>query len=160
MRTWKVIFVPGWRIGERGGGDGEVDSVDSGSFGLACESGCERMVTRGTKEFQLGHVEVSRRASQTLGEGAAMKVELPMWRVASDGVMVGVERVEFVGSVMVDMVRGVVVDGVVPGIWGLKDNNGEVVTSARESVDPGSIRRLSVDLIVIVMGGASIFTSW
>lgn len=107
MRTWKVILVPSWRIGERGEGEGvgEGVSVDSGLLGLACESGCERMVTRGTKEFQLGHVEVLRRVSQTLGEGAAMKVELPMWRIASDAVMVGVERVEFVGSVMVDMVR-------------------------------------------------------
>lgn len=83
MRTWNVIFVPVWRIGEV----------------LSAVSGWERMVTRGTKEFQSGHVDVFVRAAQTRAEGAEMVVELPMWRVALVAAMVGVERVEFVGSV-------------------------------------------------------------
>lgn len=60
--------------------------------------GWERIVTRGTKEFQVGQVEVSVRADQTLEEGAVMNVELPMWREAFSGVMLGVWREALVGS--------------------------------------------------------------
>jgi hypothetical protein len=70
MRTWKIIRVPFWRIGGRG--EEEEDSVP----------GCERMVTRGTKEFQSGHVEVFVRADQVFEDGAEMVVEEPRWRVA------------------------------------------------------------------------------
>jgi hypothetical protein len=87
MRTWKVTFVPFWRIGE----SGAVVSAEAGV------SGCERIVTRGTKEFQLGHVDVSVRTSQTRVEGALMKIELPRWRLEDSGVMVGVGRSVFVG---------------------------------------------------------------
>jgi len=62
-------------------------------------SGCERMVTRGTKEFQSGHVDVFVRAAQICVEGAVVVVELPMWRVALVAGMVGVERVVLLGSV-------------------------------------------------------------
>lgn len=55
-----------WDIGSGG------DVVDVGSFGW------ERIVTWGTKEFQLGQLDVSVRADQTFGDGAVMKVELPM----------------------------------------------------------------------------------
>lgn len=111
MRTWKVNFVPFWRIGDRfvlvdwvvgvdvdaGAGSGaEVDGDGSGV-------GWERMVTRGTKVFQLGQVEVSVRAAQTSWEGAFMKVELPRWRVALSMGMLGVPRVALVGSVKVVM---------------------------------------------------------
>lgn len=47
---------------------------------------------------------MSVRAAQTFGDGAEMKVELPMWRIACSAGMVGVERVAFVGSLRVDMV--------------------------------------------------------
>lgn len=97
MRTWKVIFVPFWRIGDRAGWVGGVD-VDWEGVGW------ERIVTRGTKEFQLGQVEVSVRADQTFGEGAVMKVELPMCMVACSGVMLGVARVALVGSLRGGMV--------------------------------------------------------
>lgn len=56
--------------------------------------------------FQVGQVEVSIRAAQTSVDGAEIKVELPMWRIASLAEMVGVERVAFVGSWRVDMVGG------------------------------------------------------
>ena len=36
------------------------------------ESGCETIVTRGTKEFQFGHVDVFVRTSQTRVDGALM----------------------------------------------------------------------------------------
>lgn len=89
-----VNFVPVWRIGES-----ERDDASGVSDGCGCEaSGWDRIVTRGTKVFQLGQVDVSVRADQTFVEGAAMKVELPMWRVAAAAVMDGVERVELVGS--------------------------------------------------------------
>lgn len=91
-----VNFVPVWRIGESARDDsGGCDCCEEDGCG---ESGCERIVTRGTKVFQLGQVEVSVRADQTFVEGARMKLELPMWRVAFAAVMEGVERVEFVGS--------------------------------------------------------------
>jgi hypothetical protein len=64
MRTWKVIFVPFWRMGE--------------SSVLASVFGWEVIVTRGMNSFQEGQVEVSVRAAQTAVEGAAMKIELPM----------------------------------------------------------------------------------
>lgn len=73
----------------------------------ACElgpSGWARIVTRGTKVFQLGQVEVSMRAAQTFVDGAEMKAELPMWRIAFSTGMVGVERVAFVGSLRLDIV--------------------------------------------------------
>lgn len=57
------------------------------------------MVTRGTKEFQSGHVEVFVRVDQTFEEGAEMVAELPSWRVAEVDGMFGVERVELLGSV-------------------------------------------------------------
>lgn len=60
--------------------------------------GWERIVTRGTKEFQVGQVEVSVNADQTFGEGAFMEVELPMWREAFSRGMLGVARVAFWGS--------------------------------------------------------------
>lgn len=61
------------------------------------------MVTRGTKAFQDGHVEVSVRTSQTRGEGAEIKVELPRWRVAAVASMLGVARLVFSGSVIEDI---------------------------------------------------------
>jgi hypothetical protein len=82
MRTWKVTLVPFCRIGERG---------------AVSVLGWERIVTRGTKEFQLGHVDVSVRTSQTRVEGALIMIELPRWRLAESGVMVGVGRSVFVG---------------------------------------------------------------
>lgn len=54
-------------------------------------SGCSRMVTRGTKVFHLGQVEVSIRAFQTSCKGASMRVALLRWRTASDAEMLGVE---------------------------------------------------------------------
>mgnify|MGYP001658169385 CR=1 FL=1 len=68
------------------------------SLGVVVLDGCERIVTRGTNEFQAGQVEVSVRVLQTLAAGALMRVELPMWRVAAFGVIVGVARVALVGS--------------------------------------------------------------
>jgi hypothetical protein len=72
-----VNFVPFWRIGDRvalvsadwgvdvdagaGVGVGSGAEVDGDGSGV----GWERMVTRGTKLFQVGHVDVSVRASQT-----------------------------------------------------------------------------------------------
>lgn len=111
MRTWKVIFVCFWRSGERVVvvvGSGWVWCCSDGSCGcgLGLLSGCERIVTRGTKVFQLGQVEVSIRAAQTFVDGAEMKVELPMWRIAFLAEMVGVERVAFVGSWRAGMVDG------------------------------------------------------
>lgn len=66
------------------------------------ESGCSRMVARGQKLFHDGQVEVSVRIRQTSVEGASIKIELPMWRTASAAAMLGDERVEFVGSVIVE----------------------------------------------------------
>jgi hypothetical protein len=68
------------------------------SLGVVVLDGCEQIVTRGTNEFQAGQVEVSVRMLQTLAAGALMRVELPMWRVAASGVIVGVARVALVGS--------------------------------------------------------------
>lgn len=114
IRTCKVNFVPFWRIGDRVvfvfvGWEVGVD-VDAG-VGSSAEVvgdgsgvGWERMVTRGTKVFQLGQVEVFVRAAQTSWDGAVMKVELPMWRVAFSMGMLGVARVALVGSVRVVMV--------------------------------------------------------
>jgi hypothetical protein len=113
MRTWKVNFVPFWSIGERflfedwvvdagagaGVGVGSGAEVDGDGSGV----GWERMVTRGTKAFQLGQVEVFTSAAQTSWEGALMKVELPMWRVAFSMGTFGVARVALVGSVRVVM---------------------------------------------------------
>ena len=75
-------LVPFWRIGDRDCVFWVALGWDAGS-GAGGEVGVgwvgwERIVTRGTKEFQLGQVEVSIRAAQTFGEGAVMKVELPM----------------------------------------------------------------------------------
>lgn len=84
MRTWKVIFVPFCRIDE------------SSVFGS--EVGWEVTVTRGMNSFQDGQVEVSVKAVQTAVEGAAMKIELPMWRVAFAASIVGVARLAFWGS--------------------------------------------------------------
>lgn len=61
------------------------------------ESGCETIVTRGTKEFHFGHVDVLVRTSQTAVDGALMWIELPRWRDAESGVMFGVGRFVFVG---------------------------------------------------------------
>jgi hypothetical protein len=83
MRTWKIALVPFCRIGERDGFwtlDWDAGSdAGSGAGGAVAVGlvGWERMVTRGMKEFQLGQVDVSVRAAQTFGEGAAMNVELP-----------------------------------------------------------------------------------
>lgn len=85
MRTWKVILVPFCRMGE--------SSVVESSL-----AGWEVMVTRGMNSFQEGQVEVSVRAAQTAVEGAAMKIELPMWRVAFAASIVGVARSAFWGS--------------------------------------------------------------
>lgn len=120
MRTWKVNFVPFWRIGDVlvgwlalvgwvvdddvGAGVGSGSGAEAEAEVVGDGGGWERMVTRGTKEFQLGQVEVSVRAAQTCAEGALMMAELPMCRVAFAGVMVGVARVAFVGSVRVVMV--------------------------------------------------------
>lgn len=97
--------MPFWRIGESGAG-AVVEVLGSVSADVDVGvSGCERIVTRGTKEFQLGHVDVSVRTSQTRVEGALMKIELPRWRLADSGVMVGVGRSVFVGfsSVIFEM---------------------------------------------------------
>lgn len=115
MRTCKVNFVPFWRIGDSAvfafvladcvvgvavdAGVGSGAEVDGDGSGV----GWERMDTRGTKVFQLGQVEVFVRAAQTSWEGAVMKVELPMWRVALSMGMLGVARVALVGSVRVVM---------------------------------------------------------
>lgn len=48
--------------------------------------------------FHSGHVDVSVRTSQTRVDGAAMKMELPIWKTASATAMPGVGRVEFLGS--------------------------------------------------------------
>lgn len=58
-------------------------------------SGWDRIVTRGTKEFHDGQVDVSIRTSQTRCEEAEIKVELPRWRVALAASMFGVARVAF-----------------------------------------------------------------
>ena len=104
MRTWKVIFVPFWRMGESSVFESMV--------------GCEVMVTRGMNSFQEGQVEVSVRAAQTAVEGAAMKIELPMWRVAFAASIVGVARLAFWGSVrgvdilaLVLLISGLLLDG-------------------------------------------------
>lgn len=97
-----------WEVGagvcvdvDAGAGSGaEVDGDGSGV-------GWERMVTRGTKLFQLGQVEVFVSAAQTSWLGALMKVELPMWRTAFSMGMLGVARVAFVGSVRVVMMESV-----------------------------------------------------
>lgn len=89
------------------------ESSEDGSAVGDSVSGCERIVTRGTKEFQLGQVDVSVSAAHTWVEGAGMKVELPMWRVALAASMVGVERVELVGSERGDMVNYKLMKGVV-----------------------------------------------
>lgn len=60
--------------------------------------GWERIVTRGTKPFQDGHVEVLIKASQTFWAGEEMVIELPMWRVEDAALRVGVSRVAFWGS--------------------------------------------------------------
>lgn len=103
MLTWKVILVPFFRIGEREGLSALV--LESGGGGRV--SGCERMVTRGTKEFHDGQVEVSDSADQTWDEGAAMKVELPMWRVALETGMLGVDLEVLVGFVRSGMVKSI-----------------------------------------------------
>lgn len=113
MRTWKVNFVPFWSTGDRFVLEGWVVDVGAG-VGVGVGSGAEvdgdgsgvgweRTVTRGTKAFQLGQVEVFMSAAQTSWEGALMKVELPMWRVAFSMGMFGVARVALVGSVRVVM---------------------------------------------------------
>lgn len=63
-------LVPFCRIGDSVCVTGAALTV--GSFGW------ERIVTWGTKEFQLGQLDVSVRADQTFGDGAVMNVELPM----------------------------------------------------------------------------------
>lgn len=107
-------FVPFWRIGDRAvfvfvdwvvgvavdAGVGSGAEVDGDGPGV----GWERMVTRGMKVFQIGQVEVFVSAAQTSWEGAVMKVELPMWKVALSMGMLGVARVALVGSVRVVMV--------------------------------------------------------
>lgn len=85
-------------------GESCCESVCDCELWVSAGSGCERIVTRGTNEFQLGQVDVSVRAAHTAAEGAGMRIELPMWRVALAASMVGVERVEFVGSDRVDIV--------------------------------------------------------
>lgn len=113
MRTWKVNLVPFWRTGDRefvvGALDwdgGCADVVGVGSVGW------ERIVTWGTKEFQVGQVEVSVRAAQTFGEGAVMNVELPMWREAFSTGMFGVAREALLGSERVAIV-GWMVNGLI-----------------------------------------------
>lgn len=65
---------------------------------LASVPGCSRTVTRGLKLFQALQVEVSVRIRQTSLEGASIRIELPMWRTASEAEMLGEERAELVGS--------------------------------------------------------------
>lgn len=86
MRTWKVTLVPLRSSGE---------SVAGSELWL---SACSRIVARGINVFHSGHVDVSVRTSQTRVDGAAMKMELPIWKTASATAMPGVGRVEFVGS--------------------------------------------------------------
>jgi hypothetical protein len=61
------------------------------------------MVTRGTKLFHVGQVEVSITAFQTSCEGASMCVALLRWRTASDAEMLGVELELRDGDVVVDV---------------------------------------------------------
>lgn len=84
-------MVPFCRIGETESGE---------ALG---ESGCSRMVTRGTKVFHVGQVEVSIRAFQTSCVVASMCVALLRWRTASDAEMFGVELVLRDGDVDVDV---------------------------------------------------------